>query len=216
MKSINPELLDLLERYVADELSEKERIGFEAKLETEGEIVEALDFFMAFETEKEDFGQLLMKQELQKIDFEMEQEKVYQPITSIAEEILQQIANFTYKTIEEVNRWFQPIPEYQSLLLATTDRSDSNFNTLKAKMPIVGKDYTNDTLIFELNKTGNYLLTIENNRREIVLKRPFLKNEKKISVDVTGYPMGVYYWKVMDLSKDWMLVGDFLVTIKDK
>ncbi len=209
MNTINPELLELLERYIAHELPEQERIVFEVKLKEDKEIAETLDFFMAFEAEKENFGRFLMKQELQKVDLEMEQEKVYQPITSITEEVLQRIANFTHQTIEEVSGWFQPIPEYHALRLAT-ERSD----VLQAKTPTLGKDYTNETLIFEMEEIGDYLITIENNQREIVHKKHLQQGEKTASIYVTGYSMGIYYWKVMQLSKDSMLMGHFLVTIR--
>lgn len=209
MNSINPELLDLLERYVADELSEQERTAFETKLEEDSEVAEALDFFMAFEAEKENFGRLLMKQELQKVDLEMQKEKALTRISIIAEEVLQKMADLTQKTLEEVSRWFQPIPEYQTLQFAT-DRSDA----VKAQTPISGKDYTNGILTFRVEKAGNYLITIENNQREILFKKSLQSNETELSLSVAGYPSGIYYWKLIDLPKDSILMGHFLVTLK--
>ncbi|MEZ4885112.1 MAG: hypothetical protein R3E32_10335 [Chitinophagales bacterium] len=208
MKNIDPQLLELIERYVADELSEAERMVFENQLEQDPEIGEALDFFMAFEAEKEDFGRILMKEELRKIDAAMEQKAKPAALSIIAEEVLQKIADLTHKTIEEVSRLFQPIPEYHVLQLAT-DRSD----TVKVKTPPIGEDYTNGTLIFELEQPGNYVIIVENNRRAIVFQKRLQKNERMTQIEVSGYPMGVYYWKLTELSKDWMQVGHFFVTL---
>ena len=208
MKSIEPKLLELLERYVADELSEKERDAFEGDLEEKPELADVLDFFLAFEAEKEDFGRILMKTELQKIDAEMKTATSMVTITSLTVDALQRIADVVDKTIEEVSRWFQPIPEYQ-VLLGGVDRSEG----LRAKTPAIGGDYTNGVLTFEFDQSGDFLITVENNRREIVVKKRVEKEEKKVLVEVSGYPMGVYYWNVIDLSRELMIRGDFLVTL---
>lgn len=208
MNRIKPELLDLLERYIADHLSETERAEFEAKLNEDRELADLLDFYLAFEAEKEDFGRVLMKQELQKIDAEMEEEVAPLPFAIIAKEKLKQLADYAQKTLEEVSLWFQPIPEYHSLL-GIADRSSSG----KIQTPTLGKDYTYEALIFEVEPRGNYLITIENNKREKMVERPIQEKEKKVVIEVKDFPMGVYYWKFMDLSNESVLIGDFLITM---
>ena len=46
MTSLDPNLLDLLERYVSDEMTDSERLNFEDRLSKEQEIGDALDFFL--------------------------------------------------------------------------------------------------------------------------------------------------------------------------
>ena len=208
MKRIKPELLDLLERYIADNLSKKERTEFEVKLQEDDELADLLDFYLAFEAEKEDFGRILMKQELQKIDAEMEKEASNVSFVVIAEERLQQLAVYAQKTLKEVSLWFQPVAEYNHLL-GVADRSNSR----TVRTPVLGKDYTDESLTFEIDPSGNCLVIIENNKREKLVERPIQETEKKVIIDVKDFPMGVYYWKFMDLSNESVLIGDFLITM---
>ncbi|MFK7907238.1 MAG: hypothetical protein AB8B69_19025 [Chitinophagales bacterium] len=164
MMSINTQLLDVLERYVAYELSEKERTDFETRLEKEEEVADALDFFLAFEAEKEDFGRALFKEDLRKIDAEMQLETApVITVSSLVEGTLERIAAFLDKSIGEVSTWFQPIPEYQALLVGT---HRSHTGIWEVAVPTVGADYTNDTLVFEFKEKKEFLLTIENNQRQ--------------------------------------------------
>ncbi|MGB1241313.1 MAG: hypothetical protein ACPG49_02255 [Chitinophagales bacterium] len=71
MLDLDCKLLDKLERYVAGKISGKERLGFETNLTNNSDLAQTLSFFMEFEAEKETFGRCLFKQELQKVDEEM-------------------------------------------------------------------------------------------------------------------------------------------------
>lgn len=212
MMSINTQLLDVLERYVADELSEKERTNFEIRLEEEGEVADALDFFLAFEAEKEDFGRALFKEDLRKIDAEMKLETTpVAAISSLVTKTVERVSAFLDKSIEEVGTWFQPIPEYQ-ILLAGTDRS--SIGNWEITMPTIGADYTNGKLVFEFNEKKDFLLTIENNQRQEVEKHSVFAKKTNLTIDVSSYNPGLYYWKVMHLASENILIGDFLVTVK--
>ncbi len=213
MMSINTQLLDVLERYVADDLSEKERTDFETKLETEEEIADALDFFLAFDAEKEDFGRALFKADLIKIDAEMKSETApVVPVSSLLTETLERIATFLDKSIGEVSTWFQPIPEYQ-VLLAGTHRSHRANNQVAA--PPIGADYTNSKLVFEFNEKKEFLLTIENNQRQEFERHSVSAKQTDLIIDVSGYKAGLYYWKIVDFVSEDILIGDFLVTVKE-
>jgi len=210
--SINTQLLDILEGYVADELSEKERTDFEVRLEKDEEVADALDFFLAFEAEREDFGRALFKEDLKKIDAEMKLEMApVIAISSLLTATLERISAFLDKSIAEVSTWFQPIPEYQ-VLLVNIHRSSTGSSQIV--VPTIGADYTNDKLFFEFNEKKEFLLTIESNQRQELERHLISAKQINLAIDLSGYNPGRYYWKVMDLANEDILIGDFLVTLK--
>ncbi len=210
MASLDPNLLDLIERYVSDKMNESERFDFESKLSNEQGLDEALDFFLAFESEKDNFGRILFKENLKKIDIEMESQTVNQTVLQISEalkEKLLRLAKTLNKSIDEVASWFEPIPEYQ-LLISSNHRSHQS----KTTTPLAGEDYTVNPLVFALDETSNYLLTIENNSRQQISEYTIPENTPHFSLNASNYTAGRYYWKLVDLKQENMLIGDFLVT----
>lgn len=208
MTSLDPNLLDLIEQYVSDEMNESERLKFESKLSNEQELEDALEFFLLFESEKDNFGRILFKENLQKIDAEMESQTVGQTVSQVSEALKKkwlQLANTLNKSIDEVASWFEPIPEYE-LLISSNHRSHQS----KTTTPPSGKDHTSSPLAFTLNTASDYLLTIENNRRQQIGEYPIPKNTPHFSLNVSSYPAGRYYWKLVDLKEENMSIGDFL------
>ncbi|MFK7907237.1 MAG: hypothetical protein AB8B69_19020 [Chitinophagales bacterium] len=45
-------------------------------------------------------------------------------------------------------------------------------------------------------------------------KHSISAKQTDLAIDVSGYKTGLYYWKVVDLASEDILVGDFLVTMK--
>ena len=209
MNSIDPQTLDLLERYVADDMEESERLHFETRLTKDYELENALEFFLAFETQKEDFGRLLFKNELIRIDEEMQLEKAKTllPADSKLSKTVQQLAELLDNTLDEIASWFQPIPEYQ-LILTGTNRSNSG----QVQTPVRGKDYTNSSLVFELEANTPFQISIENNQRKELEKHSISKEEITFSIHLSDYSPGLYYWKLVDIVNEEVLIGDFLVT----
>lgn len=194
---------DLLKDYLKGRISAQEAAAVESYLKAYPEFEAELDF-------ERNLLEGLVELELEDAHFFLTDLEKKLSLSSNTKEssLSEKIQEGVQYSINQLQRWFAPVQNYEKLLQQTAFRAVS-FKVLQPRNSI---ECSGLQLSFRLNKpVDNLLLLIEDNEFNELIEQEFEEavDVFQISLSPTDFHPGRYYWKLSDDNQT--IVGVFFI-----
>ena len=188
----------IIDAYLRGELSPTEKAELEAAILKDDELKEWFEFQQNLQLEVKRSLKNRLLEQLQVIEQELEMEK-------------KQADSQPLYTLEELLSMFKVVEHYEYAIESLEEEITMRSSELGVIHPVNELD-TNGVLVFELQKEVDVALelVIENNEEEVLIEEDIPPQCRFFTVDIEGFAIGRYYWKLMsDVFP--VIVGAFFV-----
>ncbi|MGB1241821.1 MAG: hypothetical protein ACPG49_04830 [Chitinophagales bacterium] len=215
----NNNYLELLERHFANQLTKEEQVYFNKLSSSDADFKEVMGYYEDFMVGMEDFGDKAIMLELKSLEKVIQQEEYSAAAekNNSLQNIWKGLIDKADYTINQLAALFQPIPNYQPLLVSALRGDNIPLNKLEEEWDLAVSD---KELTFSKPIPVDLSLVVENNQRESVWTTTVPKNSTAFTISLEKMGInapGRYYLKLNDgketvileffVRKDWM-IGD--------